>query len=113
MPKTIPIEEIEDGMELHSEASNKFGQTLIGAGTMLAEKHKKILKTWNITHVEIKSDDQEVVIELSDETIASAKEFISRLIKWEPRNKFEEEIYFIAIKSAAIALKKGGAHATA
>ena len=113
MPKTITIDEIEEGMEVHSEVTNKFGQVLIGSGAILNEKHKKILKTWNIAQVEIKSDDQEEAQSFSEEALSAAREFIATKIKWEPRNKFEEELISIAVISAAIWLKKGVNNATA
>ncbi len=108
MPKIIQIGEITEEMELHSAVTNKFGQVLIGAGVQLSEKHKKILKTWNITNVEIKSDDQQIPIEISAENIDAAKAFIATKIKWKPKNVIEDELIGIAIKTAALLLKKGG-----
>lgn len=111
MPKIIHIDEIAEDMVLQTAVANKFGQVLIGAGVQLTEKHKKILKTWNITNVEIKSDDLPIAIEISPENIDAAKAFIATKIKWKPKNKLEDELIGIAIKTAAIQLKKGGSNA--
>ena len=92
MPKIIHIDEIAEDMVLQTAVANKFGQVLIGAGVQLTEKHKKILKTWNITNVEIKSDDLPIAIEISPENIDAAKAFIATKIKWKPKNKLEDDL---------------------
>lgn len=108
MPKTISIDEITEDMELNAAVSNKFGQILIPAGVLITEKHKKILKTWNISSVEIKSDEQESQeVEISQDFYDLAIGFVKKKIKWEAKNKYEEELIAIAIKSTAIAFKKG------
>lgn len=111
MPRIINTDEINEEMELQTAVTNKFGQVLIGAGVQLSEKHKKILKTWNINNIEIKSDDLPIEVEISPENIDAAKAFIATKIKWKSKNKLEDEIIEIAIKAAALQLRKGGLNA--
>ena len=111
MPKTINIDEIIEGMESYSEINNKFGQTLVGAKVILNDKHKKILKTWNISSIEIASEDKSGNDESEGVSQEAAINLVAEKISWEPRNKYEEEIINMAINSAMILLKNGGANA--
>ena len=93
MAVIITIEQIKDGMIVSEPVINNFGFTLIPSGTILQEKHKKVLKTWNVYTVSIKTDESEDGTEISEELKALAIERLSKRMKWTPRNN--QEINFI------------------
>ena len=97
MAKYIPVDDITPNMVLAEPILNNFGQTLMGAGLVLEDKHKRILKTWNIRSIAIKQSeaDQEQVI--PDEVKQLAKERIMHRIKWEPRNALEKNLIQMAV----------------
>ena len=101
MGTIITLEQIKDGMVVADPVVNNFGFTLIPSGTILSERHKRILKTWNVFTVSIKGDDFEEDFVISDELKAIAIERLSKRIKWEPRNKYEINLYNSAILRAA------------
>ncbi len=97
----ITVEQIKDGMVAAEPVINNFGFTLVPAGTTLMEKHKKILKTWNVFTVSIKTDDIDEDEEISEELKALALERLSKRMKWTPRNQYEINLYQTAIYRAA------------
>jgi hypothetical protein len=97
MSITIPIENIEDGMVLSEPILNNYGQTLMQSGVNLSEKHKKILKTWNVRLVTVKSDDNEEEFQISPELKILAEERLSKRLKWKPRNSIERDFYQMGI----------------
>ncbi|MCX6153941.1 MAG: hypothetical protein NT007_07270 [Candidatus Kapabacteria bacterium] len=106
MPKSIPIEEIKDGMILSDSLVNNFGQTLVPAGTVLSDRHSRILKTWNIFTVSIKSDSTEDDFEINDDIRKKAKEKLDLRMNWEPRNAAEEDLYLLGLLYTAKNLLK-------
>ncbi len=101
MSKLVLVDDIVDGMSLLEPIVNQFGQTLLTSGTMLKETHKRILKTWNIRQVNIKSDDSDEEIEISDELRQQITEKILKRMKWEPRNKIENDLLNMAVTHTA------------
>jgi hypothetical protein len=97
MATIVVIDQIKDGMITAEPVINNFGFTLIPAGTTLLEKHKKILKTWNVLTVSIKSDEQEDDLEISEELKLLASERLNKRMKWSPRNAHEINLYQAAI----------------
>lgn len=91
MAKIINVEDIEDGMVNPEPIVNKFGQTLLSAGTTLSQRHVLILKTWNIRTVRVKSDSDES-LEISEEALASAKQKLMRRIRWTPSLPIEDDL---------------------
>lgn len=107
MGNIITIGQIKDGMVTAEPVLNNFGFTLIPPGTVLSERHKRILKTWNVFTVSIKGDDFEENLEISEELKAIAIERLAKRMKWTPRNAFEINLYQTAIiRAAKISLKK-------
>lgn len=103
----ITVEQIKDGMITAEPVINNFGFTLIPAGTALMEKHKKVLKTWNVFTVSIKTDDVDENEEISEELKALAIERLSKRMKWSPRNNLEINLYHTAIiRAAKLCLKQ-------
>ncbi len=107
MGTIITLEQIKDGMVTAEPVLNNFGFTLIPAGTVLGERHKRILKTWNVFTVSIKGDDLEEDLEISEELKAIAIERLAKRMKWGPRNAQEINLYQTAvIRAAKLSLKK-------
>ncbi len=57
----INIEDVQPGMVLESDAKDRSGRVLLGAGNTLTEKHLKIFKTWGVTEADIKGIEKEEV----------------------------------------------------
>ena len=107
MAQLVPIIDINEGMILSEPILNNYGQILIPAGTKLGENHKKILKIWNIHTVSIKSDKDEMEVEISKELEALAIERLSKRMHWKPRNVYEEDLFRMGIiRAVKIILKK-------
>ena len=61
----INLEDIRPGMVLASEAKDRNGRILLGAGNELTEKHIKIFKMWGVTDADIKDVGMEDVAALT------------------------------------------------
>lgn len=85
---------------------NSFGQTLMPAGTLIKANHIKILRTWNIRLVKIKSDENEENIKINKEIIAIAKQKISERLTWEPTTTEENQLIQIGVFQEAIQLSQ-------
>ncbi len=107
MPRIISIDEIEEGMVLQNSITNSYGQVLVNAGITLEERHKKILKTWNISTIVIKADEMMENEEISEEIYAQAKAEVYSRMKWEPRNKYEEDFVELGIYAKARKILRG------
>lgn len=103
--RIIPIEKIEDGMILADPILNQFSQVLIPAGTVLSDFHKKILMRWNIRFVNIYTNDEDVEIEVEDEVIETATNYVLNKLLWNPSNEIENDIVYVASKHYAKKLK--------
>lgn len=110
MAQLIPVEKIEDNMVLVEPILNNFGQTLLPSGTVLSKKHARLLKTWNINFVSIKSSDDDISSEIAPEILEKAKEILKTRMKWEPKLNYELDLFQIGIYHLAKELqnsKKG------
>lgn len=102
MVKVISIDDIIEGMILAEKICNSYGQVLLPEGIELKEKHSRVLKTWNVSSVVIKSEEEESE-ELSDETIQMATAAIQNRISWVPEHPQEIQLidkatYYLANK---------------
>ena len=79
----INLEDIRPGMVLASDAKDRNGRILLGAGNELTDKHLKIFKMWGITDADIKNVGTEEVAALS------ASRFEPELLK-EAENQIRE-----------------------
>lgn len=98
--KVISLNEITEGMQLAEPIINNFGQILLVKGTSLAEKHIKLLKTWNISRVSIIDDTDSEPRNISDygEDIQEmAKKILASRFTWIPRNEAEQDLYNMAL----------------
>ncbi|MGE5479763.1 MAG: hypothetical protein ACM3U1_04965 [Chloroflexota bacterium] len=92
MSTLISVEDIEDGMQLAEPIVNSFGQTLLGGGVVLGQKHKRILKTWNVLTIYVNDNDASEGDTYSEEALKLAEERIGRAVSWEPRNNSERDL---------------------
>ncbi len=106
MPRTININEIEEGMVLSEPVINSYRQTLIKAGAKLKSSNISLLKTWNILKVRIKAEEDEDVSELGLELQKLSKERLEKRMKWKPRNENEKALYELGILRAASIITK-------
>lgn len=97
MPTYISTNEIKQGMIIAEPLINNFGQTLLGAGVVLSEKHKMIFKTWNITGVLIKSNDDDEDQAISPELRKKAEERILSKLNWLPKFPVEKDLIEMVI----------------
>jgi hypothetical protein len=97
MSQIISVEKIEEGMILAEPIMNNYGQTLINSGVKLEEKHKKVLKMWNIKVVMVNSEEQEENEEMSEELRQMAIEKLNKRMNWQPRNPIELDLYAIGL----------------
>lgn len=97
MPKLITIRELKEGMELAVPVRNKFSQVLLTENTKLEESHRKILLLWGIQNIYVKNAEEEKELKFDNADIEKAKEQLKKILKWDFRNSFEEEIYNAAL----------------
>lgn len=97
MAQLIKTEEIEEGMTLAEPVSNKYGQTLLPAGITLTHQKAKILKTWNIKTVVVKTDSSDEEVEINWEMIERWKETLSKKMSWQPKNENESDLFQSAV----------------
>lgn len=103
--RIIPIEKIEDGMILADPILNQFSQVLIPAGTVLSDFHKKILIRWNINFVNVYFNDDDPDIEIEDEILNEATNYVLNKLLWTPTNNLENDIVYVASKHIAKKIK--------
>ena len=101
MATIISVDEIEDGMILADPILNKFGQNLLPSGASLIKNNIKLLKTWNIRAVTVKTEDDEIEVDFTPEILALAEEKLKKRMKWLPRNLIEKDIYNMGLKHLA------------
>ena len=106
MPSVISVDEIEDGMIVSAPVVNSYGQTLIPAGATISVNIVKLLKTWDIRSVSIKSDLMEGNVDISEEQKALAKEALSKRVLWKPRNPIEWDLLSMGVFHIATKLSK-------
>ena len=106
MANYIQIDQIEDGMVLAEPIVNSYGQSLLGACTKLSQTHVRLLKTWNIRVVSVKSSDGEDDIQISDEQKVIAEREIIKRMSWMPRNDIEKDLYKMGVLQTASNLSK-------
>jgi hypothetical protein len=58
----INLENMEPGMILGRDITNRTGLVLLRAGQEITEKHLKILRTWGITEADIKGIEKEEIV---------------------------------------------------
>lgn len=107
MSRIISLDNIEPGFTLAEPVLNQFGQTLINSGVELTSRHINILRTWNVQTVCVKTDDNEENHLFSEGQINHAFEVLLKHIKWQPRNRNEEDLLKLGTYFFANKLKDG------
>lgn len=94
MSRLVTIDQIADGMELEQAVKNQFGQLLIPANARLKEKHRKVLKTWGVSSVHIREENNNSTDpEISDNQKKEGLKLLCQRFKWSPRNQNEEDLF--------------------
>ena len=101
MRKRIKLEDAQDGMVLAEPILNNFNQTLLTMGTTLNPQKLRILRTWNIKLISVKSEDSDNEIEFSAEIIDVCKGKLEKRMLWKPRNNIELDLFQSAIYVSA------------
>jgi hypothetical protein len=104
MGRNIRIDEIEIGEVLSEPILNRYGQVVAGSGTIIDEKQLTRLRTWGITHITVKSDQED---EINPQLLALARERIDKRLSWAPRNAIEEDMYNAAVARAVKLITAG------
>jgi hypothetical protein len=91
MPSYVNIEDLQTGMKLAEDLSNKFGQVLAKSGAEIKEVHLKMLKTWSIDGVLI-MDENDTEIELKPEEKAIYMKKVASMMKFTPNTKIEKNL---------------------
>lgn len=99
----LSVNDLEDGMVLASDVSNKHGNVLLKKGDMINEKQIMLLKSWGITKADIKGVDRDQVEkremeELSTDLIASIEKDLKDLFPSFGDNPLMEELYRVTKK---------------
>lgn len=101
MRKMIKLEDAVEGMVLAEPILNNFNQTLLAVGVTLDLEKIKILRTWNIKLLSIKSEDSDNDLEFSPEILAICQNMLERRMLWNPRNEIEFDLIQSAIYVSA------------
>lgn len=106
MPKIINIDKIEDNMVLAEPVINKYKQTLIPSGAILFQRHKLLLKTWNIQTVRIKKDEMEKENDLNADLKQLSEQMLTSKMLWMPRIPVEWDLFNIGVLNTAKSISK-------
>jgi hypothetical protein len=101
MSKSLKLEDVIPGMVLAEPVLNSYNQTLLSAGMTLTEEKIKILRTWNIRTLYIKSDENDKKFEISSEILAICTDKLEKRMIWQPRNEIERDLFNSALQILA------------
>ena len=96
----ITVEQVQAGMVLAAEVTDKRGRLLIPSGRELSPKHVQALRMWGIARVEIEGDDVagDATAAIAPETLEAARaEIADRL-----RNLPGEDPLTVALSAALL-----------
>lgn len=91
MPSYVNIENVEEGMILAENLTNKFGQVMAKSGVEIKEIHIKMLKTWSIDGILV-MEKNEKEIELSEKEKEKYLGLIHKKIGFVPSNNVEKDL---------------------
>lgn len=97
MAKFINIDDLEEGMHLAEPIVNNFGQILLPPGVCIKESHKKLLRTWNVRVVAIRTDGDSDSANYSEELRAAARERAMKRFLWTAKSNFESDLFNVAV----------------
>lgn len=102
MAKILHIDDLKPEMILAEPVTNNFGQTLLPAGMQLLERHITLLRTWGIMSVVLKSEENEVENEISEEIRTLSTLRVRSRMRWEPQTEIEKNIFDLGVHHAAL-----------
>ena len=75
----IAVDQVQAGMVLAAEVTDKRGRLLIPSGRTLDPKHVQALRMWGISRVEIEGDEPsgEAASDLTPESLEKAREVLT------------------------------------
>lgn len=106
MSEFIPIDKIETGMELAEPVVNNFGQIMVPAGFEIKDKHIRLIKTWNISGIMIKGENDGDDIQISPQILESVKNRVEKRMSWKANNEIEKDLFNSVIRHLAIKAMK-------
>ncbi|MBF0505807.1 MAG: hypothetical protein HQL09_03130 [Nitrospirae bacterium] len=103
----IPTNKLTPGMVLKSAVNDITGRLLLGEGVEICRKHITIFKSWGVTEVDIEGDaeggdvQEDVVIQVDEETLYKAKKEIQELFVFNDLNNspVTEEIFRLSVQN--------------
>jgi len=98
----LNIKEVKAGMKISQPVGNYQGQLLLPSGTVLSDRHLKLLKTWGIVelHVEgIECRKTDKLALLCDETRQIVENEIALLFPCENLDELNMELKRVAINT--------------
>jgi len=98
----VALKDLKGGTVLAENVLDPMGRLLLAAGTVLSERHIKILRKWGIRSVNVKTESPEEEEHLPEELIESAKaDLAERFRHFERDFPAASEIYRIAVERRA------------
>jgi len=92
-------------MILSDSVVNSFGQTLLNAGITVGLNHRKILKTWNVSYICIKSNSDIIDETINPELLKISSENLKLRMNWEPILPIEIDLFNNSVTINAIKLR--------
>ncbi len=108
MADIVATVDLVPGMVLSEPIVNTFGQILIEGGETINNSHIKMLKTWGIAFIQVKTDGSDDSEEVSEDTIIDAMKRLSKRMNWKPRNKFEQDLMDMGVIASVSKIKDKG-----
>jgi len=93
----VVVEEIKAGMVLAETLRSDSGQVLMPEGLELSMKHVPLLNRWKIKGVNIKSDDDVSIDDLSEDEQEQAGKYLLGKMTWKPINDIEKDMFNTAV----------------
>lgn len=93
----VIVEEIKPGMVLSETLRSDSGQVLMPEGLELAMKHIPLLNRWKIKGVNVKSDDDVSIEDLSEDEQEQASKYLLGKMTWKPINDTEKDMFNTAV----------------
>ncbi len=100
MSKLVNIKDFSEGLELSDPIKNKFGQVLLCAGTIIDEKHIKLLKIWGVETISVKGESEvESEVKYDEISVSKAESALKERLSWTPKNDNEKDLYQTALQN--------------
>ena len=90
----VPVDRLEAGMTVATDVRDPLGRLLVAAGTVVTERHSRILVKWGIGAVEIVTGAGQEAPAASPELVAAAREEVGQRFRWTDReHPFVHELF--------------------